>query len=264
MKTQINKQQFGPWALITGASSGIGESFAENLASQGFDLVLTARRKQKLEELGVKLQEKYKIQCKIIQADFSKPESIPMLIRAVSALDIGLFISNAGAARPGKFVQQSMESILELVQLNALTHLHLTKHFAQKMAQKRKGGIILVGAMGAAEGIPYMAIEAGTKSMVEALGKSLNTELKEHGIHLTVLIPSPTDTPALDYLGFRNGTMPAKPVPVQQCVEESLAALRQNKATIIPGKKYRIMHSIVPEKSSRKMMGEIIKKNNHI
>lgn len=264
MNTIDMKQQFGKWALITGATSGIGKAFAENLASQGLNLVLAARRKQVLDDLSEKLRSKYNIQCKTIKVDFSKFESVDTLLKELSQIEIGLLVSNAGAARPGKFIDQNIESIMELVQLNAITHIKLSRHFSQKMAQRGKGGIILVGAMGAAEGIPFMATEAGTKSMVESFGKSLNIELKEHGVNLTVLITPPTDTPALDYLGFRNGHMPTKPVAVEQCVEETLLALQQNKMTIIPGKLYRIMHSLVPEKASRKMMGEVIKKNNNI
>ena len=264
MKTVINKNYFGPWALITGASSGIGEEFARQLAANGINLVLAARRKNILDELGEKLKRTYGIKYQSVQTDLSQESSLNYLLNAIEGIDIGLFISNAGAAQAGRFADKDFQNLLKNVQLNALSHLRLAHHFSQVFKYKKRGGIILVGAMGASEGVPYMATEAGGKALIESLGKSLNEELTGTGVHVTVLVTSPTDTQVIDYLGFREGEMPSKPVPVKQCVDETLAAFLKNQTSIIPGKMYRIMHSVIPEGYSRKMMGSIIKKNNNI
>lgn len=124
--------------------------------------------------------------------------------------------------------------------------------------------MLLTGAMGASDGIPYMANEAGTKGYILSLGKSLHTEFKALGLHITVLITSPTDTPVLDKLGFTEDNMPMKPISVEQCVREALLALSLNRNTIIPGRFFRIMNALMPASMARNMMGETMKRNNKI
>jgi len=132
------------------------------------------------------------------------------------------------------------------------------------MVARGKGGILLTGAMGAIDGVPYMANEAGTKGYIQSLGKSLHAEFKELGINITVLITSPTETPILGKLGFNKGNTPMKPLSVRQCVKEALSALQANRITVLPGLKYRVMNAIIPGSLSRKMSGMIMKKNNAI
>ncbi|WP_339793364.1 SDR family NAD(P)-dependent oxidoreductase [uncultured Imperialibacter sp.] len=262
--TTIDKQQFGPWALITGASAGIGEEFARQLAAGGFDLVLVARRKELLEHLGQELKQKHRINYAVIEADLSTSAGVEKVIEGTDGLNIGLLISNAGTGKPGKFLSFGLDHLMATIQLNALSHIALTHHFGRKMAAAGKGGILLTGAMGAIDGLPYMANESGTKAMVQALAKALNTELKATGIHITVLVTSPTETPVLPLLGFTKDNLPMKPLSVQQCVSEALEALRKNRPSVLPGLKYRMMNTVVPASFSRAMMAKVFKKNNNI
>lgn len=264
MKTIIDKEKFGEWAIVTGASSGIGEEFAHQLAELGFNLILASRRKAKLDELGSYLAKKHNISYKSVQVDLTQNKAYVKIIDAAKGLDIGLLISNAGTGRPGSFLNTAFEQLLEIVQLNALSHLALTHHFGKSMKQNGRGGILLTGAMGAINGIPYMANESGTKSFVQGLGKALNAELRTTGIHVTVLVTSPTDTPIMPELGFTKDAMPMKALTVNQCVKEALVALRDNKMTVIPGFKFRLMNAAVPSKLSRTMMGDMLRKNNNI
>lgn len=264
MKKIIDKEKFGPWAIITGASSGIGEEFARQLAADGLNLILVARRLPLLESVGKQLAKEFGIQYRTIEADLAEENFIAQIETATVNLDIGLLISNAGTGRPGNFLSFQEDDLKWIVQLNAVSHLRLTHYFGKRLAKRGKGGVLLVSAMGAPNGIPYMANEAGTKAYVVSLGKGLHTEFKRLGINMTVLLPGPTDTPVLAKLGFNNDNMPMKPVSVEQCVEEALRALSANRVTIIPGYVNRMIDALVPGSLTRKMMGSMMKQNNKI
>jgi len=263
MKNTI-KDKFGPWAIITGASSGIGKEFARQLAIDGLNLVLIARRIALLEDIGQHLSKEFGIRFMAIEVDLAMESAIEKIVKATSDLEIGLLVSNAGTGKPGKFLSFSEQELKYILQLNAVSHLNLTHHFGRKMALRGKGGILLTGAMGAVDGVPYMANEAGTKGYIQSLGKSLHTEFKELGINITVLITSPTETPILGKLGFNKDNTPMKPLSVRQCVKEALSALCANRITVLPGLKYRVMNAIIPGSQSRAMAGKIMKKNNAI
>lgn len=261
----IDKDKFGPWSIVTGASSGIGKEFARQLAAQGLNLVLVARRLELLEQVGQQLSEEFGIQHRVIGVDLAVQSSIENIVNATEDLDIGLLISNAGTGKPAKFLALEEHEHKWFVQLNAISHLSLVHHFGRKFAKRKMGGgILLTGAMGSTEGVPYMASMAGSKALLLGLGKSLNQEFRESGIHITVLITTPTDTAIVPLLGFTKETMPIKPITVEQCVKESLQALRANRVSVMPGLKFRIARTLVPESISRKMTGDLMKKNNKI
>ena len=264
MKNRIDKERFGPWAIITGASSGIGKEFARQLAAVGLNLVLVARRIALLEEIGKQLEKEFAIQYRTVETDLALESSIEKIARATIDLDIGLLISNAGTGRPGRFLSFDEMDLKYILQLNAASHLSLTHYFGKRMAIRGKGGVLLTGAMGAVDGVPYMANEAGTKGYILSLGKSLHTEFKEAGLNITVLVTSPTETPVLGLLGFNKDNIPMKPISTQQCVREALAALNANRITVLPGLRYRIMNALIPGPVAREMTGKIIKKNNRI
>jgi len=264
MKPIIDPSMFGKWALITGASSGIGEEFARQLAAGGLNLVLVARRKGLMQTLAGQLSSRHKIECLAIQADLSKREDLDALIEKTSHLETGLFISNAGTGDVARFLDRGIDDLGERIHLNATSHLLLTHHFAKKMATRGKGGILLTGAMGAVDGVPYMAAEAATKGFIQALGKSLHSELREYGIHITVLVTTPTETPVFYKLGFTLQNSPVKPLRVEQCVIEALAALAKNQMLVYPGLKFRALRAVTPEFLSRKIAAKMLKKNNNI
>jgi uncharacterized protein len=264
VKNIIDKNKFGPWAIITGASSGIGKEFARQLAADGLSLVLVARRLTLLEAIGKQLVKDFGIDYLAIGADLANEGAIGIITKATEKLDIGLLISNAGTGRPGKFLSFEEDELIYILQLNAVSHLRLTHYFGKRMAKRGKGGVLLTGAMGATDGVPYMANEAGTKGYIQSLGKSLHTEFREFGLHITVLVTSPTETPVLGKLGFNKDNIPMKPISTEQCVREALAALSANHITVLPGLKYRIMNSLIPGSVSREMTGKIMKKNNGI
>lgn len=263
MKRIISKKEFGPWAIVTGASSGIGEGFARQLATDGFNLILVARRIALLNKIGHELQQDFGIQFRAMEADLGEPDAPQKIIEATKDLDVGLLISNAGTGKVSRFLNMEEDDHKLFIQLNALSHMSLAHHFGRQFAKRKKSGVLFTGAMGASDGVPFMASMASSKAFLLSLGKSLHHEFRNSGIHITVLIASPTLTPIVAKLGFDKG-MPMKPILVVQCVEEALVALRNNRASVMPGRAYRFMNRLMPGDVKRKMTGDILQKNNNI
>ncbi len=255
---RIDTNTFGPWALVTGASSGIGKEFARQLAASGLNLVLVARRLPLLEDLGRTLAKAYGIDYRALSLDLSQEGFLETLEAATRDLDIGLVVSNAGTANPGAFLSSDPSLLHQMVRLCVLAHLDLAHHFGGRLAARGRGGIILLSGMGASQGVPYMANDSATRAYVLTLGETLNMELKKHHVNVTVLLPSPTQTPLFDKIGFDVNSTPLKPMTVEQCVSEGLAALNANRPSRLPGALYRIMNHLMPRSLFREMNGQML------
>ncbi len=260
MFAKLDKARFGPWALITGASSGIGREFARQIAASGINVVLVARRETLLRSAGAELSKDYGVAHRIVVADLSEEGFLSELIAATDDIDIGLVVSNAGTANPGEFLKLDRNELVRLLKLNSLAHMEIAHHFGPGLVRRCRGGIVLCGAMGAMQGVPYMANESGAKSYVQSFGEALHVELTPLGVNVNVLIIGPTATAIIDKIGFDPATMPMKPMPVEQCVFEGLEALKRNRATHLSGRMNRIMNALIPASVSRSMMGKMMAK----
>ncbi|HEY2227900.1 MAG TPA: SDR family NAD(P)-dependent oxidoreductase [Xanthobacteraceae bacterium] len=260
MQAKLDSKRFGPWALITGASSGIGREFARQIAASHINVVLVARRQGLLDVLGVELSRDFGVKHRVTVADLSVEGFITGLAEATRDLDVGLVISNAGSANPGRFTDKDREELAMTLRLSALAHAELALHFGRKLAKRGSGGILLVGAMGADTGAPFMAHDGGAKAYVQSLGLALHEEFKPGGVYVTVLPPGPTDTPVLAKFRLDPKTMPMKPMQVDQAVTEGLNALAANRAIIIPGRMNRIMRAIAPASLRRSVMAKMFAK----
>lgn len=262
MTTNVDKGRFGPWAVVTGASSGLGREFGRQLAHSGINVVLVARRGDELEAVGVDLRRMYGVDYRVIVADLSRREAIDTVVSGTADLDVGLLVSNAGAGRPGNFLAFCSDDLTEIVQLNALSHTVLTNHFSKRFKARGGGATLLVSAMGGDSGIPYNAIAAATKGLINTLGKSLHAELKAFGVGITVVVVSPTETPIIDKMGLRAAPMPIKPMRVDQCVAEALEGLKRNRMMVLPGRLYRIMNALMPQSVMRSMTGRMMQRSS--
>src|SRR5262245_53258401 len=134
--TQVDTRTFGPWAIVTGASSGIGKEFARQLAMSGLDLVLLARRVRLLEELGRQVKNEFGVQYRVVALDLTEDDFLEKIEVATHDLDIGLLISNAGAGIPGEFLTLERAALLRIVRLNIIAHLDLAPHFGQQLSAR--------------------------------------------------------------------------------------------------------------------------------
>jgi hypothetical protein len=142
-----------------------------------------------------------------------------------------------------------------------MAHLDIAHHFGSKLAERRQGGLILIGSVGAEIGVPFLANDGGAKAYIHSLGEALHYEFKPLGVYVTVVPPPLTNTAVLAKLGFDPRTMPMKPLSVEQCVSEGLNALRENRSRIIPGRINRIMNALVPASVKRTMTAKMLGKS---
>src|ERR1700751_5790935 len=260
MRAVLDKERFGPWALITGASSGIGKEFARQIAGSGINIVLAARREDLLKEVGVEFSKRYGVEHRVVVLDLSREDFIEQLASATDDLDIGLVVSNAGTGNPGAFLKFDRQFLQATLRLRAMAHLDITHHFGTKLAERRRGGIILAGAMGAENGVPLMANDGAAKAYVHSLGEALHYEFKPLGVYVTVLAAGFTDTAVLEKFGLDPKTMPMKPMSVEQCVSEALSGLSKNRSRVVPGRLNRIMNALVPASLARKLEAGLLGK----
>ena len=260
MTTTINRERFGPWALITGASSGIGKEFTRQIAASGINVVLVARRSALLAELGRAISQEFNVQYRALAMDLSQEGFIAGLADATRDIDIGLVVSNAGTANSGEFLKLDQQLLQETLRLNTMAHLDIAHYFGRKLAERRRGGLILVGAMGAENGVPSMANDGGAKAYVHSLGEALHYEFKPLGVYVTVLAAGFTNTAVLEKFGLDPKSLPMKPMSVEQCVSEGLSGLLKNRSRIVPGRLNRIMNALVPASFARKIEADILGK----
>jgi uncharacterized protein len=260
MTATIDRERFGPWALVTGASSGIGKEFARQIAASGINIVLVARREDLLKEVGVEFSKRYGVEHRVVVLNVSREDFIGQLASATDDLDIDLVVSNAGTGNPGEFLKLDRQLLQANLRLNTMAHLDITHHFGAKLAKRRRGGLILAGAMGAENGVPCMANDGAAKAYVHSLGEALHYEFKPLGVYVTVLAAGFTNTAVLEKFGLDPETMPMKPISVEQCVSEGLSGLLKNRSRIVPGRLNRILNALVPASLARKMEADLLGK----
>lgn len=255
---------YGPWALITGASSGIGEEFANRLAASGLNLVLVARNIPRLEQVSARLTQQHGIQTLVISLDLSDPDFINRLSEKTASLEIGLLVSNAGGYKYGAFHKRNLDELNRFLRLNTSTHMQLVHVYGNKMKSRSRGGIILVGSAGGFSSIPYMANYVASKAYVLSLGEALHVELREHGVAVMVLAPGTTETPGTrNDEGIDNSKLGVSFMKVGDVVDEALKNFGR-RAVVIPGGmnkfSYFLSKRILSRMAMTKLLGKIMRK----
>lgn len=230
------------WALITGASFGIGEVFSYELAKKGYNLILTARSYDKLNELSMILQKEYGISVKTIALDLGLQDSADKIFEFVSteSIDISLLINNAGFGLYSTVVDMDINVSIEMMNLNMVSLTKLTQLFLPSLLKNKnntlKSGIIFVSSSAGLQPIPYFAVYAATKAYVISFAESLSEELRGSGLNVQVLCPGPTKT----QFNLRASLGNLKKVPFQDTpesvVRKSLNAFYKGRPVVyIPG-----------------------------
>ncbi|HEY3529672.1 MAG TPA: SDR family NAD(P)-dependent oxidoreductase [Nocardioides sp.] len=230
---QIDRQVYGPWALVTGASSGIGAEFARQIAASGINVVLVARSQERLRDVATSLQRDHHVDTRTISLDLGQDGILDRIAEATDDLDIGLVVSNAGAGNPGPFISLPLAGLREIVQLNVITHLELAHHFGRRLSERGRGGLVLVSAAAGAGGLTYMANDSATKAYPLSLGEALHEELESAGVDVTVLVPVLVKTPVVDRIGLEAIDLPVDAISAEEAVDEAFTALLEHRPTTI-------------------------------
>lgn len=248
-------QRYGPWAIVAGASEGLGAAFAHALAGQGLNLLLVARRPAPLEALRDALVKKFAVEVRLLASDLGATDAPQALAAAAADLEVGLLVYNAAWSPIGRFVDQPVEALLQAVDVNVRTPTAVVHHFARPMAQRRRGGIILLSSLTAFQGTPFVATYGATKAFNLALGEALWFELRDAGVDALAVCPGVTRTPGLLKASPEGGPGMLEP---EQVVTEALAALAQ-KPFIVPGTFNRVasflLGRLMPRAWTVRLMG---------
>ena len=227
-------QRYGRWALIAGASEGIGRAFAEELASQGFSLVLAARRRAPLESAAHDLTTRHGIAVRTVEVDLSEASSFAAMAEATADLEIGLAVYNAAHSTQGEFLDRPLDDHLRAVDLNCRGPMMFAHQFGSAMRARGRGGLILMSSMSGFQGTAMVASYAATKAFNTVLAEGLWEEWRAQGVDVLACIAGATRTPTFESSKPADGGTLARPMEASQVAREALASLG-SVPSMIPG-----------------------------
>lgn len=229
---------YGPWALVTGASEGIGRSFAEQLANAGLNVVLVARRTEALTQLAHSLEAEHDVLCAVITADLSVPDDVRLVLDKTQHLDLGLLVCNAGFGTAGHFLAGDVATEMNMLAVNCAAVTQMTFELGRRFKARGRGGVVLLSSIVAGQGVASSAHYAATKAYVHTLGEGLQVEWQGSGLDLLIVAPGPVQT------GFaaRSGMRMAQSSTPAVVARQALQALGR-KNLIHPGALAKLMAS---------------------
>lgn len=221
-------ERYGGWALVTGASAGIGEAFARALAAAGFPLVVSARRADRLEELALELSSRYGVDVRQVGVDLAEPGGAEQLADAVSDLDVGMLVANAGVGYAGRFDRQDPDRLRAMVELNCVAPVVLANRLVPGMRRRGRGAVVVTGSVAGRQPVPLHGVYAATKAFDASFGEMLWAELLGTGVDVLVVEPGPTETEFQMVAG--EDAHPGQPPGA--VVEEALGALGRTSSVV--------------------------------
>ena len=250
------KEKYGPYALVAGGSYGLGAAFAEALARRGLNLVLLARGQERLEETAERLGKRYSVEVLRRTVDLVDFERTRALLEDLK-VPIGLLVYNAAFAPIGLFAETDEEQLARAAAVNARTPLLLAKFLSGPMAERRRGGIVLMSSLAGVQGSPKLAAYAATKAFNAVLAEGLWKELKPRGIDVTGCVAGAIRTP-----GYEKASQAAAPgtLPAEEVAEQALKALGKG-PVIIPGGFNKFARFIMARLLSRRAAVSLMAKN---
>ncbi len=258
--------RYGSWALITGATSGIGLAIARIVAENGVNVVLVARNKNTLKQTAEALEAEYSIKTRAISADLTDAAATLSVIDQVKDLDIGLLVPCAAIETSGYYIDTGVEQHKAIAQMDMLSPMTLIHHFGGLMAARKKGAILILSSMSGLMPQPYMAHYGAVKAYIAALGTALYEEMKDCGVDVAVLAPGPTDTPMSAATGIDFKSMGMSIMQPEDVAMTGLLALGK-RSIVVPSFRNKMMvfmmARLMPTKvvsgMFKKMMGKALK-----
>ena len=222
--------RYGPWAVVTGASDGIGQAFARYLAAQGFHLVLAARRADRLQALAAELNATHGVDCRVVAADLADLDAVQALAEHTAALDVGLLVAAAGFGTSGPLLAGDLDVESAMADLNCTSVMAQAWHFGQRFVQRGRGGVVFMSSLLAFHGTPRAAHYAATKAYVQTLAEGLHAEWGPQGVDVIASAPGPIRS------GFaaRADLQMAQALPAEVVARVTMQALGR-RTTVRPG-----------------------------
>jgi len=249
--------RFGPTALVTGASDGIGQAFARRLAEDGFDLILVARRERVLEELALDLSGRFGVDVRVVALDLAHPGAVTELLDATQDSPVGLVVAAAGYGSIGPLLELDPAGETGMVDLNCRSVVALCHGFGARMAGQGRGGIVLFGSLVGFSGAPLSATYAATKGFVQSFAEGIAVEMRPQGIEVLSVAPGPVGT------GFaaRAGMSMGQAATPETVARGALAALGR-RGTVRPGGLAKLLGwslALLPRPLRVRVLGQIMK-----
>ncbi len=249
--------RYGPWALVAGGSEGLGAAFAEELAGAGFSLLLAARRTEPLEQTACRLRAAHGVEVKTVALDLAAADGVRRLLAAARGREIGLAVCNAAASHTGPFLAADAAFYERIVLTNCRAPLLLVRALGEGMAERGRGGIVVMTSLSAMWGTPYVAAYGATKAFLLNLAEGAGEELAARGVDMLACMAGPIRTPG--YLsskpaGSGPSTFEMEPAAVAR---EALAALGRRRL-VVPGRINRVARAVLgmlPRQAAVRMMG---------
>ena len=226
----------GKWALVTGTSAGIGAAIARELAAHGAKLILTARRRERLDQLATELTAQFHTETRIIVADLNSPTAPQQIYDATegAGIPVDILINNAGLGHYGEFYKLDPEHEYSMVRVNCEAVVRLSRLFIPRMVERHRGWMLVVASTASFQPIPYDAVYAATKVFDRFFALALAAEVERFGIRITALCPGTTETEFFDISGgggvFRRFGMQS----AEDVARRAVLALARGQRTIVP------------------------------
>ena len=212
------KDRYGEWALVTGASDGIGKAFAIELAKSGINLVLVARGADRLNRVSDHLVDTFAIETRILPADLATPEGVDSVLEIASTLDIGIFVPAAGYGTSGDFVDSAVKNELDMLDVNCRAVLKQTHYFARKFVERDRGAIILIASLVGFQGTPRAANYAATKAYIQSLAEGIRVELRSKNVDVLAVAPGPVKSGFAQRAHMEMGAADTPPAVAKQAL----------------------------------------------
>jgi short-subunit dehydrogenase len=224
----------GKWALVTGASAGIGVALARELAKHGTKLILTARRKERLESLAAELTAKG-VETRIVVADLNDPAAAQQIFDATegAGIEVDILINNAGLGQYGAFASSEIQQELSQVRVNCESMVRLTRLFVPRMVERRRGWIMIVASGASFQPLPYLTTYAATKAFDRFFALGLAEEVKQYNVKVTALCPGATESEFFE-VARSESFLPGTRQSAEEVAERGVAALARGQRTIVP------------------------------
>jgi uncharacterized protein len=251
-------EKYGPWAMVTGASSGLGVEFAHQLAKKGLHVVLVARRKDQMQALADTLQQTYGVQTRVVPLDLAQEGFMDQLNPALEGLDLGLVVNNAGINCEGHFYRGDLNRNLNMLRLNMEAPFIISYELGKRLIEKGRGGIIMTSSVSAFQATPFLSHYGATKAYLLSLGESMNYEFKDLGVDVIVLCPGVTESEMTK--GMKGSPIVMKAAPVVKAALDGLG----KKVFVVPGFGNQLQvwlsNRILSRVNSRNLTGAVMRR----